>query len=252
MLWRKPYANAECAVNREHYVSESILELVFDRGGKASKSALVRGLRFQRPGLVEEKGVARLMSKILCEGHNSFLGEHIDPAGLTMFKAMDALNGAVNIPVAPNESIHRVDGDGLERWMLKTFIGGLFSGNFLVAPGKTMKGVYPPPEWLRILFKGAEFPDGFGLYWLAGPPGCVFTADEEVLQLEPIGEQGSEVIRGIRVRHFGFNFALSMGRILAGGSGPFENVAYRPAGDPGPSRLRYSNPVCLEGRSGNR
>jgi hypothetical protein len=227
------YAQALCEcrgpVNREHYVSESILELVFGRAGEVSTSVLVRGLRFQRPGVLEEKGVARLVGKILCKGHNSFLGRHFDPAGLAMFKAMDALNDAASNLVAPEQRF-RIDGDGLERWMLKTFIGGFFSGNFPVARGETMKGVYPPPEWLQILFKGAEFPDGIGFHWLAGTVGCVYTADEEVLQFEPILEQGTEAMAGMRVRFFGFNFALSMGRILPNGSGLFENVAYRPAG----------------------
>jgi hypothetical protein len=60
--------------------------------------------------------------------------------------------------------------------------------------------------------------------------GAAFTADQEVLQFEPIGEQGTEVICGMRVRFFGFNFALSMGWMLPGGSGLFANIDYRPAG----------------------
>lgn len=123
---------------------------------------------------------------------------------------MDALNDAAGDPAAPQQ-VFRVDGDDLERWMLKTFINGLFSGLFQPAPGETLKKEYPPLEWLQILFKDAEFPEGCGLYWLAGTVGAVFTADEAVLQFELIREQDTEVIRGIRVRFFGFNFALSMG-----------------------------------------
>jgi hypothetical protein len=114
--------------------------------------------------------------------------------------------------------------------MLKTFINGLFSGLFRPAPGETLKKEYPPLEWLQILFKDAEFPKGCGLYGLAGTVGAVFTADQEVLQFEPIREQDTEVIRGMRVRFFGFNFALAMGWMLPGGSGPFANLDYRPAG----------------------
>jgi hypothetical protein len=227
------YAQALCecrgAVNREHYVSESILELVYGRAGEISKSVLVRGLSFQQTGAREEKGVARLVGRILCEGHNSFLGQRFDPAGLKMFKAIDALNDATANPVSVGKN-QRISGDDLERWMLKTFIGGLFSGNFPVTPGQKTKGFYPPTECLEILFKGAEFPAGAGLYWLAGTPGHVFTADEEVLQFEPIIAKGSGAISGMRVRFFGFNFALSIGRMLPGGSGVYENFAYRPAG----------------------
>jgi hypothetical protein len=227
------YAQALCEchgpVNREHVLTESILELVDRRNGQPSNSVLVRGLAFQRPGVLERKGVKSLVGKVLCEGHNSFLGQRIDPAGLGMFKAMDSLNETAGHPSAAEEEF-RVEGDDLERWMLKTFVGGLFSGNFLVGPGKTTKGNYPPRDWLEILFRGAEFPDAVGLYWLIGTPGRVLTANEEVLQLEPICAQGSEVISGMRVRFFGFDFVLAMDRILPGGSGLFENVAYHPAG----------------------
>jgi hypothetical protein len=227
------YAQAlrECRgpVNREHYVSESILELVYGGPGEISRTVPVRGLAFQPEGIVEQKGIAKLVSKILCKGHNSFLGRRFDPAGLAMFKAMEALHYAV-ANEADLVQTFRVNGDDFERWGLKTFLGGLFSGAFRVTDDKTMKKVYPPPEWLEILFKESEFPEGEGLYWLAGRLGNPFTADEEVLQFEPIGEQGTEFIRGLRVRVFGFNFAFVMGRIQSGGPGLFENVAYRPAG----------------------
>ncbi|MFO0964246.1 MAG: hypothetical protein U0793_01485 [Gemmataceae bacterium] len=229
------YAQALCdckgPIRNEHYVSESILKLVFGQAGEINNTVLVRGLAFQPLGVREFKGVANLKAKILCERHNEFLGRESDSAGLAMFIAMDALNSAAVNP-ARRERVMRVDGDALERWMLKTFIGGLYSGNFRAGPGETMKGVCPPSDWLRILFKGAEFPSGSGLYWLAGTPGSVFNTDEEVLQLEPIvsSSEGATEARGLRVRFFGFNFALSMDRLLPTGSGLFGNVAHRPAG----------------------
>jgi hypothetical protein len=146
-----------------------------------------------------------------------------------MFRARDALNDAAGDPAALQRTF-RVNGGDLERWMLKTFINGLFRGLFRPAPGETLKKEYPPLEWLQILFKDAEFPKGYGLYWLAGTVGAVFTADQEVLQFEPIREQGTEFIRGMRVRFFDFNFALSMGQMFPGGPGPFENIESRPAG----------------------
>jgi hypothetical protein len=233
------YSNPECyaqtlgdcrgPVNREHVVSEGVLKLVSGRAGEINKQVLVRGLSFQPPGVVEEKGISRLVAKMLCEGHNLYLSERIDPAGQAMFRAVEALNDAAGDPAALHQ-MFRVDGDDLERWMLKTFINGLFSGVFRPASGETLKEEYPPLEWLQILFKDAEFPKGCGLYWLAGTVGAVFTADQEVLQFEPINEQGTEVICGMRVRFFGFNFALAMGWMLPGGSGPFANIDYRPAG----------------------
>jgi hypothetical protein len=188
------YSNPECyaqslgdcrgQVTREHVVSEGVLKLVYGRAGEINKQVLVRGLSFQPPDVVEERGISRLVAKMLCEGHNHYLSRRFDPAGQAMFRAMDALNDAAGDPAALQQ-MFRVDGDDLERWMLKTFINGLFSGLFRPAPGETLKKEYPLLEWLQILFKDAEFPKGCGLYWLAGTVGAVFTADEEVLQFEP-------------------------------------------------------------------
>jgi hypothetical protein len=233
------YSNPECyaqalgdcrgRVTNEHVVSEGVLKLVYGRAGEINKQVLVRGLSFQPPGVVEERGISRLVAKMLCEGHNHYLSQRVDPAGQAMFRAMEALNDAAGDPAAPQQ-MFRVDGDDLKRWMLKTFLNGLFGGHFRPAPGETMTKEYPPLEWLEILFKDAKFSEGCGFYWLAGTVGAVFTADEEVLQIEPNRDQSSEAILGMRVRFFGFNFALAMWRMLPGGSGPFAKIDYRPAG----------------------
>ena len=41
--------------------------------------------------------------------------------------AVQALHAVAGDPGAPRQTL-RVDGDGLERWMLKALIGGLYSG----------------------------------------------------------------------------------------------------------------------------
>jgi hypothetical protein len=93
-----------------------------------------------------------------------------------MFEAMDALHerssGAIGVVLPPP-----VDGERLERWLLKVLCGGLFSGAFRIGPDTTMKGIDPPIEWLQILFGQARFTERQGLYYIAPAPGKTITTD---------------------------------------------------------------------------
>jgi hypothetical protein len=146
-----------------------------------------------------------------------------------MFSAMDGMNDGAVEPGLPARVLS-VDGDGLERWVLKSFCGGLFSGAFRVSPTETMKSVRPPTEWLHILFAGADFPPGQGLYYMPKKTGETVTADQFVLRFEPIGSRDGEVIGGLRVWFLGFEFALLMGNIPPGVPTMFDGAMYRPAG----------------------
>jgi hypothetical protein len=55
------------------------------------------------------------------------------------------------------------------------------SGAFRASPSETMKGVCPPLEWLHVLFSGAEFPPGRGLYYIPRKLVDTVTADQYVL-----------------------------------------------------------------------
>jgi hypothetical protein len=212
----------------EHYVSKSVLELVYGGAGEISKSVLVTGLAFQKPGAMQQIGVASLVGNILCATHNSLLSP-LDGAGRAMFSAMGAMNAAAGNQASPENGLH-VDGDGLERWLLKSFFGGLYSGAFRVSLTETMRAICPPPEWLQILFNGAEFPDGQGLYYMPRKAGETVTADHYVLRLEPLGSRDTEEIGGIRVWFLGFEFALLMGNLMPGVPTMFDGALYRPAG----------------------
>ncbi len=132
-------------VSGEHYISKSILELVEHSSARKSKVVRTFGLAFQKPGEDKHFGVASLVGNILCETHNSRLSPY-DVAGRDMFLALEALNDAAGKTAVPQRRI-RVDGDGLERWMLKSMIGGLYCGAFRVAEKETMKGVCPPDKF---------------------------------------------------------------------------------------------------------
>jgi hypothetical protein len=212
----------------EHYISEGVLELVFGRGGEVSKSVLATGLSFQKPGELRPFGIASLVGNVLCERHNSLLSP-FDNAGKSMFSAMDGMNDGAADPSLP-ERVLRVDGDGLERWVLKAMCGGLYSGAFRVSPTETMRGTVPPLEWLHILFNGVDFPPGQGLYYMPRKPGDTVTADESVLKFEPIGARDADVIIGLRLWFLGFEFSLLMANLMPGVPTIFDGALYRPAG----------------------
>jgi hypothetical protein len=146
-----------------------------------------------------------------------------------MFLAMHMLDEAARNPLPTRQTIS-VDGDRLERWILKTYIGGLFSGAFRMPPvgTGTMKGEIPHVELLEILFAGKSFPKGQGLYWMPPKPGEVITTRPEILQLAPLVSDDGYDVGGCRFWFFGFEFCLLAAVVAAGTF--FDTAVYRPAG----------------------
>jgi hypothetical protein len=226
------YANAmgRCSpeMSGEHYISRSILELVENRAGKKSRSVRVTGLSFQKPGALQQFGISSLVGNILCKTHNALLSP-LDATGTAMYMAVDSMNEGAGDPSLPKRSVE-IDGDGLERWILKSLCGGLYSGAFKVSLTATMRKACLPLEWLNVLFNGTELPRGQGLYYMARRPEVTFTAGQSALEIEPIGSRDRDVIGGLRVCFFGFEFALLMGNLMPGVPTMFEDALYRPAG----------------------
>lgn len=212
-------------ISGEHYVSKSLLELVENRAGKISKSVRVEGLAFQKPGILQSIGVASLVGNILCEAHNSCLSP-LDVAGTGLFTALDRLNDAAGEPTLPDQVLH-VDGDRLERWMLKTLCGGLYAGAFGLLQGESMKGECPPVEWLEILYQDAEFPACQGIYYM---PSEKVTADPVVFRVAPLLATEHNVVIGFQIWFFGFHFVLLLARLTPGVPTLLDTAAYRPAG----------------------
>jgi hypothetical protein len=145
----------------EHAVSRGVLEAV----ALEERAILVRNLTFIAS---EERKlpINGLASRMLCESHNSRLTD-FDLAATQTIRALDAINSTAGKPCAVPER-YVINGDHLERWMLKALIGGLFGGTFRTQ-GPGFKNESPPIEWLRLLFEGARFPQTHGL-WVMLPP----------------------------------------------------------------------------------
>jgi hypothetical protein len=206
-------------MSKEHYVSENMLRVV----SLNESRVLVRNLQFQPPDTQERLGTGHLAAYILCEKHNNDLSP-FDTAGGNLVSGMDQIDRAAGKVDEKAETIE-LNGDDLERCMLKMLCGGLFSGNF----GRGVEGVYPPREWLEILFRNAKMPLGHGLYVRAGTtPGVVFATDPAILKVEVV-DSPTNVI-GFRMLVFNFEFVLVLAGLPPQRPQMLEYTQYRPRG----------------------
>lgn len=142
---------------------------------------------------------------------------------------MDAFTGGTAEPRAPAETI-RMDGDAFERWLLKLFCGGLFSGNIRVPEFGSREGKPPPTDQTRVLFGKEKFRLYKGLYLHGGSPEKPINTDEDVLKTAELHISGFEVLVGVRVWLFGFQFDLVAAGVSFGMPMAMKHASYRPAG----------------------
>jgi hypothetical protein len=205
------YAQALCDCegkpSGEHYVSDKVLRAV----SQAEKSVRVSGLKFLPFGAESQIGISSLVGNTLCKKHNSDLSV-FDTAGLNFFNAMEHA-------MVPDSRVVplQVSGDQVERWMLKSLIGGLYSGQFPTPEGMALKDVCPPDQWLGILFRNQPFPARFGLYLYHGNDGEQFLLDHHVLRFAVVPGHspggGNAVICGMSMWVFGIEFYLGLANL---------------------------------------
>jgi hypothetical protein len=173
-----------------------------ERGGR------VYGLTFLNRKATPENparlSIASLTARILCERHNSQLSK-LDTEAAKLFRGLERLRAGEENgeSVAANTYIN---GDRVERWMLKTLLNGAYSGNFPVPFVRSFAGQLPPDEVLQVIYRGAPFAAGEGLYMGLAPA----LVNHEVFQLEVVGHQTGIV--GLRVWMFGTLFTLVLSK----------------------------------------
>jgi len=214
----------ECStqISKEHYVSNTVLRLI----SLGEPCVLVRNLRFQSPETLEPIGISNLVAKVLCSKHNSDLSR-FDCAGQSVFDGMDQIDSAAGKPDTLPATI-LVNGDDLERWMLKTLCSCIFSRNIPVSGG-SLKSIRPPKSWLSILFDDGQFPPGQGLYVRAGTPGIVFSTEPSVLKVEVVSDV-NDVVIGFTVWIFNFEFILVLTSLPSNCPPTLEYAHHRPKG----------------------
>jgi len=157
------YSNSRCyaralsdcdrKLSREHYISESILSL-------RDKSIGITGFPWLDSGEQRSISKASLTAKVLCSRHNSVLSG-LDSIALLLFTYLMGLN------IEENQEVLLINGEEIERWMLKALCGVVASGN-VVHDSKRILGWEPPYHWLEILFGTGRIPPDCGLYYIIG------------------------------------------------------------------------------------
>ena len=191
-------------ISREHYFSETVLQAISSDG-----KVQIAGLPWQPKETLQNFGISSLVSKVLCETHNSRLSA-LDSAAGEFFRAVNAADKSPkSLP-----DITTVDGTVVERWFLKVLCG--------LAAGMGFNNGNVPDEWCEALI-GKQWPDHWGLY-VPTPAGSQVLAKE--FSIDPLTYGDKKEVKGAKFRVAGVHFTIFLDR-------PHHPIAwgiYRPRG----------------------
>lgn len=205
----------DCAlpISREHPVSKSaLLETI------SGNTIRLIGQRFraQRPeGKVV--GLDSATKRVLCKRHNSALSS-LDDVGAAFTRAHAELMS--HLQDANQGDYHRLfNGYDVERWILKILCAQQHEERI---PGSDDPSLWTAPKsWLNILFHGAAFPPGAGLYVpdrrspeLPAFPGIgtarTYFTSRQLVQEFPLAGRAVKRLAGLQVSIFGIAWELLM------------------------------------------
>jgi hypothetical protein len=150
---KKCYAKSDnnCAqkITKEHIIGKGVTGIL-----EAANPIEDGKLGFFGPNYVPKIPVKDFFSYTLCKRHNEALSA-IDTIGIKFFRNLFGMQNK-------NED-KDIPGYEFERWMLKVLCNISSSGNWF-SKGKKIPKLKPHPTFLKILFEGFPFPEGWGLY----------------------------------------------------------------------------------------
>ncbi len=188
-------------MTREHYISKAVLEAI-DGVGKTIES---RGFPWQGDGNMTI-ATERMTARMLCERHNNGLTD-LDTEAKRLIQIRDQIYTNDG-----QEGEFNLDGLKLERWLLKTLCGSLASGNMLNQRSERIPNWSPPRQWLEILFRGQQLPEGWGLYMPNKHAGRGVEVTRTLLKLAPMFASDYRTALGMGICLFGIEFFLVMDR----------------------------------------
>ena len=159
----KCYASerADCSeqLSREHYISHGILKELSDDG----INVVVEGFSWLKDDEKRNVPTRRLGSFILCKRHNHAL-RGFDTIAKRFFSRIDTIDqGYVKESAQKAGKVFLFNGNDIERWMLKTLCGLVYSGNSSSRSGPIPRAK-PDIRVLKVLFAHDRFPAKLGLY----------------------------------------------------------------------------------------
>jgi hypothetical protein len=154
---------ADCSVqtSSEHFLSHSLMRALSQDGITIEFA----GFAWQKNDERKKLPTKRLGSKILCKRHNETLAG-LDDVAKQFFIGIDTIDKSFGGGQKRDKAITYIfNGDDIERWMLKTLCGLVYSGNSSSQSGR-IQNWNPSLQWLEILFGLDRFQQGWGLYAL--------------------------------------------------------------------------------------
>jgi hypothetical protein len=157
--WAESLGGCSEKITREHIISDGMFP---------SPMLYVKGLPWCMDDF-KEISVASFVRKILCDHHNSILSP-VDTVGI---ETLNAFRSEIQLhsvrtnmrPIRWSVHTFEVNGNGLERWCLKTLINMSAEGEYRIGADSKSAG-QPSERLVRIAFGQEKFRPRAGLYGL--------------------------------------------------------------------------------------
>jgi hypothetical protein len=220
----KCYASklGECStkISNEHYFSRGVLDYLESLGTSPSV-----GVHWVSSTVQNVPLASWFQAKILCTHHNSLLAE-LDDEALAFFNLCERAAVRLLSDSNGNPSRWTINGDKLERWLVKSLCGFIVSGNATLR-GKKLVNERPPLAWLRFLYGLDRMPKGCGLY-------CQNRPKDPILESGSLGFasliDGQNHVYGSMMQLMGFRFLLAMITPNKGNFGEyFKDAVFHPS-----------------------
>jgi hypothetical protein len=144
----------------EHYISHGVLKELSEDGVAIE----VAGLSWLKDDEKKKLPTKGLVSNILCKRHNEALSG-FDSVAKRLFLSIDRIDKECGAAVDDDgDKVFLFNGHDVERWMLKTLCGMVFSGS-ASNQSSPIKGWEPNLKWVKILFGKERFPNKWGIYF---------------------------------------------------------------------------------------
>lgn len=158
--WAEPIGGCSPNMSREHLISAAVFP---------GQTVMVHGFPWCRDE-PKEIGIAKLVSRILCEAHNNALSPLDTAAGetATTLRTMDHLRETRSKLRQHYWKVKsfEIDGTLMERWFLKTLINVAYDGGYKIGSDAETVG-RPSSRLVRIAFGEEKFEGQAGLYFVA-------------------------------------------------------------------------------------
>lgn len=186
--------NCSKKISKEHMVSEGALKEV-------DENINLTGLPWLKNGS-KQLHTSVITSKILCKRHNSAFST-IDQEGKEFVRVIKTFS---KINYSGRKKLAVFNGLDIERWLLKTFYGLLYSKNLQIDINESLQANIDA-KCIDLLYGNVPHADNRGLFIRTQINHTV--KSDRILAISPIINKVKSNIQGITINIFGFDFLFS-------------------------------------------